>query len=436
MDGTQNLVLIEPRADGLSDLGEQRKFLGAALRVVHDRIIFQGQADLQCQPDQQSQVRRAKHPARSVREQDHAEIVLPGLQAHGGDVVNALFGHHLAELQKPSARKRRQGLGHFRHAAEGNESAAPVGQFADIFSGAAFFQALEEISREATLHRRQNGAPTLGDAKHRATRRQGSDQAIQNALHAGDQVFGGEQPRRIHTQSGKRQRIFLHRAALVFRQHHYHRDAQRQLRNRAQHVGELQVRIAELSKQHQHRPQREGHRQQGEGQRISAVRVAIKEEGAIEQHQGHAHFEAKARVGNNLGMKHPAHHVLLQIPKTERDPARSDSDVIPTQAELLAHEASRDEDTQRHRRQKQRGQQRHDSGRCTERTPGVEDVMERVSSPSQLPGAEVVLPGLLVKVSEHQEEQQSYNGRHYEQTNCDAVHGAETATSARVIRNF
>ena len=71
-----------------------------------------------------------------------------------------------------------------------------------------------------------------------------------------------------------------------------------------------------------------------------------------------------------------------------------------------------------------------------ERTPGVEDVMERVSSPSQLPGAEVVLPGLLVEVSENQEEQQSNNGRHYKQTNRDAVHGAKTATSARVISNF
>ena len=71
-----------------------------------------------------------------------------------------------------------------------------------------------------------------------------------------------------------------------------------------------------------------------------------------------------------------------------------------------------------------------------ERTPGVEDVMKRVSSPSQLPGAKVVLPGLLVEVSENQKEQQSHHGRYDKQTDRDAVHGAKTATSARVINNF
>ena len=39
--------------------------------------------------------------------------------------------------------------------------------------------------------------------------------------------------------------------------------------------------------------------------------------------------------------------------------------------------------------------------------------MERIGSPSQLPGAEVVLPGLLVEVSENQEEQQSNYSRYY-----------------------
>ena len=60
-----------------------------------------------------------------------------------------------------------------------------------------------------------------------------------------------------------------------------------------------------------------------------------------------------------------------------------------------------------------------------ERTPGIEDVVERVSSPSQLPGAKVVLPGLLVEVSEDQEEQQSDHGGYNNQTNRDAVHGAK-----------
>ena len=51
--------------------------------------------------------------------------------------------------------------------------------------------------------------------------------------------------------------------------------------------------------------------------------------------------------------------------------------------------------------------------------------MEGVSAPSQLPGAKIVLPGLLVKVSEYEEEQQSDNGGYNNQTNSHAVHGAK-----------
>src|ERR1700737_1745304 len=124
-----------------------------------------------------------------MREQDYAEIVLPGLQAHGRDVVNTLFGHDLAELQKPSAGKSRQGLGHLGHTAKGHESAAPVGQLADVFSGSTFLQAVQELRRETTLYRGQYGAPTLRDAEHGSAGGQGRDQAVQYALHAGDQVI-------------------------------------------------------------------------------------------------------------------------------------------------------------------------------------------------------------------------------------------------------
>ncbi len=58
-------------------------------------------------------------------------------------------------------------------------------------------------------------------------------------------------------------------------------------------------------------------------------------------------------------------------------------------------------------------------------TPGIQDVVERVSSPAQLPGAKVVLPGLLVEVSEDQKEQQSNHGGHNDHTDRDAVHGAK-----------
>ncbi len=182
-----------------------------------------------------------------------------------------------AKLQEAAARKYRQWFGHLRHAAEGHESAAPVSQFADVFSGAALFQLAEELRRKAALHRRQNGAPALRDADHGSARRQRRDQAIQNALHAGNQVFGRKQSRRVHAQGGECQSIFLDRIALVFRQHHHHRDAQRQLRDRAQQVEQLHVGIAELPEQHQHRPQRQRHGQQGEGERIFPMRVAVKD---------------------------------------------------------------------------------------------------------------------------------------------------------------
>ena len=180
-----------------------------------------------------------------------------------------------------------------------------------------------------------------------------------------------------------------------------------------------------MSEQHQHRPQRQGHRQQGEGQRILPVRITVKEKGTVEQHHGHAHFQAKARVGNKFRMKHPAQHVLLQIPEAEACSREAHGNVVPAQAESFSHQASRDEYAERHRRQKQRSQERYHCGGIAERTPGIQDIVERVSSPAQLPGAEVVLPGLLVEVSENQKEQQGYHGRHYQQTNCDAVHGAK-----------
>src|ERR1700690_327609 len=135
-------------------------------------------------------------------------------------------------------------------------------------------------------------------------------------------------------------------------------------------------------------------------------------------------------------MEHPAHHLLLQIPKAESDSPQADRDVVPSQSELLAHQPGRDEYAQRHRYQQQRSQQRHHSGGVAERTPGIQDIVEGVGSPSQLPGAEVVLPGLLVEVSEKQKEGQSHRGRYYKQTDRYAVHGAKTATSARVMSIF
>ena len=125
-----------------------------------------------------------------MREQDHAKIVLPGLQAHGGDVVNAFFGQHLAELQEAAAGESRQGLGHFGHIAKGHKSAPPVGQFAHVLSRSALLQLAQELRGKTALHRRQDGAPALRDADDGPARGQGRNQPVQYALHAGDQIIG------------------------------------------------------------------------------------------------------------------------------------------------------------------------------------------------------------------------------------------------------
>ncbi len=68
---------------------------------------------------------------------------------------------------------------------------------------------------------------------------------------------------------GKSQSIFLHRVALVFKQHHDHRNAQQHLRDRAENVAHaanhFHPGIAGLNGSHQYCPQRQRNRQQFEG---------------------------------------------------------------------------------------------------------------------------------------------------------------------------
>ena len=167
---------------------------------------------------------------------DHAKVVLPSLQADGGNVADIFFRHHLAELLKARARKGRQRFGHLGEVVKGHKSAPPVGQFGDVFSGPALFHLADQLRRESALHRGQNGAPAFGNIDHRPARRQRRHQPVQDVLQAGHQIFRRKQPHRIHAQSRKCQRILLHRIALVLEQHHHHRDAQQHLRNRAQEM--------------------------------------------------------------------------------------------------------------------------------------------------------------------------------------------------------
>ena len=80
LDGAENFVLVETRADGLSDLGEQFVFFGAAVGVVADDVVLEREAELQREADHQARTGGAEGATLGVRKQDDAEIVFARLQ--------------------------------------------------------------------------------------------------------------------------------------------------------------------------------------------------------------------------------------------------------------------------------------------------------------------------------------------------------------------
>ena len=217
--------------------------------------------------------------------QNNSEVMLAGLKAHSGNIANTFRTQNLAELLKPCSRKRRKRFWQLRKFAEAYETAAPVCQFRNIFSGPAACDFLQEFGRETALHRGQHGSPPLGDIDYRSARWKGSNQTVEDALHAGNKILGREQPRGIDSESGERQGIFLYCIALVLEQHHDHRDAQQHLRNRTKQVAgvakNFKIGAAKVGNNHQHSPQCHRRRQQLEGEGILALRIAEKIKGAI-----------------------------------------------------------------------------------------------------------------------------------------------------------
>src|SRR5581483_9787784 len=141
----ENLILVKPRADCLTYFSQQLVLLGAALRVVHDYVVFQRQADLQGKSNQQPQVGRAEHPPLGMGKEDDAEIVLAGLQADRRQVANVFVDEQFLELLKPLARKCRERLRQLGDVSKGKEPAAPVGQFGDVLSRALVLQLVEKL---------------------------------------------------------------------------------------------------------------------------------------------------------------------------------------------------------------------------------------------------------------------------------------------------
>src|SRR6266566_1443619 len=79
--------------------------------------------------------------------------MLAGLKALSGNIANTFRTQNLAELLKPCSRKRRKRFWQLRKFAEAYETAAPVCQFRNIFSGPAACDFLQEFGRETALHR-------------------------------------------------------------------------------------------------------------------------------------------------------------------------------------------------------------------------------------------------------------------------------------------
>ena len=67
MDGAQHFILIEPRADGLPDFGEQLVLLGAPVGVVRDQVIVEREPELQSKSHHQPRTGRSERIALGVR---------------------------------------------------------------------------------------------------------------------------------------------------------------------------------------------------------------------------------------------------------------------------------------------------------------------------------------------------------------------------------
>src|SRR5437867_6741506 len=108
----QHFILVKPRADRLADLCQKLIFLSPALRVVHDHVVFESQADLQSEANQQPQVGVPEQPAFGVGKENDAKVVLASLQADRSGVMNVLRQQRLSELLETAAWKCWEWLGH------------------------------------------------------------------------------------------------------------------------------------------------------------------------------------------------------------------------------------------------------------------------------------------------------------------------------------
>src|SRR5215471_15893296 len=118
------------------------------------------------------------------------------------------------------------------------------------------------------------------------------------------------------------------------------------------------------------------------------------------------------------------HDVGAHVPVDEADAGDHEGHVIPGDAEGLLHEAGGDEDADGHGGQKERTQEKQQAGRALEVAEGFKSVMQCVCGPGELPGAEIVLAALFVKIGEDQEDEQCDGPGDEDQTCGDSAHAA------------
>ena len=165
--------------------------------------------------------------------QQDSKIVFARLQAHRHQVGDSLGKQRLLEGFEPSSGERRQRLFELRQIPERDHAAAPVSQFGDVVAGLGLLQFLQELGGKSLLHRRNVLRHCAETRMTAAARRQRRHQTVDKCLHAEERGRCAESNcRGIDSQGRKCEGVFLHRVALIFKQHHYHRDRQQHLRNR------------------------------------------------------------------------------------------------------------------------------------------------------------------------------------------------------------
>ena len=108
------------------------------------------------------------------------------------------------------------------------------------------------------------------------------------------------------------------------------------------------------------------------------------------------------------GGKSAHRHLHPQIPPGKRQSRNPNQHVIPSQDEFLPpHQPRRDEDAQAPSPSATPSSGTKPAPRAGGNAyPRLQRIMQSVGSPTQLPGAKILVPALLVKVGEQQEQQQ------------------------------